>query len=656
MIWSQGDNVPVIAHLWGGGGGGGGSDYGANGGDGSGGGYSLVNFTVNEGDVIEVAVGGPGLSGANFNNGNAGGQAGFSLTESEIFNLRSFPVSWPDWIKNPLYPFSSNFGTYLNNNGTWDWPYTLGSFSRSYPVFFPESGNYQFTGAAAYNATFYLDGVKLFTANDRTLPFTVGYPVEAGIHTLTMSGENRWYRFNNIGSLALTISKGNNFGGGRGGNSDSDYLNPYYGYRRGGGGGGGGGATVVLKNGQIMGVAGGGGGGGGASFNGFGETAPGSRGRQPAGQNSGQNGTTGYRGYYNYDYDYGPSYIFSRWGSGGGGGGGGGYGGGNGGYVDYTGWFFRKSRGYAGDYGGNFGNSAATPSGRLPGGTTSPYYVSGTGVGGSGNPALNGNGTGGYAALLFDVNGIFVNNGAGFQAARKVWIKDQNTWKPLEAAYVKYNGVWEPVLGSVSPVFEPVVGRFGNNPRAATPAIAPDPAPPTTEPGGFDGGGGGGSAKIICTKLHQLGLMGKDIYQADQAFGAELAATRPDIYNGYRAWADIVVDWMEGSGPNMMPWMNDAQRVELIKRWSISWAQDIATPWAEEMAHRMGAKNQGSVAGKLITAAGMPICKAVGMWQRLVGPSKKPAGFGTGAVLIAMFVLFKATAELGRAVDNLIGK
>lgn len=640
MVWTQGDNVPVTAHLWGAGGGGGGSDYAANGGDGSGGGYSQVNFTVSEGDVIEVAVGGPGIAGANFNTGVAGGQAGFSLTESEIFNIRTFPINWPIWALSAGYPFSPDFGTYLNNNGTWDWPYTLGAYDKSYTVTFPETGNYQFTGAAAYNATFYLDGVKLFTADDRALPFTVGYPVQAGTRTLRIVGENRWYRFNNTGSLALTIGRGTSYGGGRGGNSESEIT-----YRKSGGGGGGGGATVVLKNGVVMGVAGGGGGGGGSSFYRFGQNAPGTRGVAPAGQNSGQNGTS----------SIGQAYFL--WNSGGGGGGGGGgNGGGNGGYVDYSGGiFYDYSAGYAGSYGGNFGTSE-NPSGRIPGGTTSPYYIAGAATGGSGNPALNGNGGGGYAALLFDVNGIFVNTGSGFEGAKKVWIKNQGVWKQAQAAYVKTNGVWEPVLGSGSPVFEPVVGRFGTNPRGSNPVIAPDPGPPTVEPGGYDGGGGGGSAKIICTKLYQLGLMDQDIYQADQAFGADLAQSHPDIYNGYRAWADIVVDWMSGSGPNMMPWMDDARRIELSKQWSISWAQDIATPWAEEMAHNMGIKKQGSFAGKLITAAGMPICKAVGMWQRLIGPRKTPAGFGTGATLIAMFVLFKGAAELGRLVDKLIGK
>jgi hypothetical protein len=169
---------------------------------------------------------------------------------------------------------------------------------------------------------------------------------------------------------------------------------------------------------------------------------------------------------------------------------------------------------------------------------------------------------------------------------------------------------------------------------------------------GQNGGGGGGGGKIICTKLYELGLMSKDIYLADQAFGAELVKTRPDIYNGYRAWAEIVVDWMAGAGPKMMPWMSNEDFSNAAKKWSTAWAVDIATPWAEEMAYKMGKKTSGSLTGRMITAAGIPICKLVGVWQRVFGPSKNPAGIGKGLMLIPVFVMFKLVAELGRLIES----
>jgi hypothetical protein len=170
--------------------------------------------------------------------------------------------------------------------------------------------------------------------------------------------------------------------------------------------------------------------------------------------------------------------------------------------------------------------------------------------------------------------------------------------------------------------------------------------------GTFPDPGGGGKGKIICTKLYELGLLSEEIYLADQAFGDELVKTNPDIYNGYRAWAEIVVDWMEGQGPKMMPWMTDEQFSKAAKKWSTTWAHDIATPWAEEMAYKMGKKDSGSLTGKLITAAGIPICKVVGVWQRVFGPSKKPAGFGKGLMLIPVFIMFKLVTELGRLIES----
>lgn len=161
-------------------------------------------------------------------------------------------------------------------------------------------------------------------------------------------------------------------------------------------------------------------------------------------------------------------------------------------------------------------------------------------------------------------------------------------------------------------------------------------------------------SKIICTKLFDLGLMKKNIFVADQAFGEQLKKTHPDIYNGYRAWAEIVVDWMDGKGPKMMPWMSDEDFSVAAKKWSITWAHDIATPWAEEMAYMMGEKETGSLTGKMMFAFGTPICKVIGVWQRWFGPSKKEPGFIKGAGLVVIFVMFKLVAELGRLIERVI--
>jgi hypothetical protein len=117
-------------------------------------------------------------------------------------------------------------------------------------------------------------------------------------------------------------------------------------------------------------------------------------------------------------------------------------------------------------------------------------------------------------------------------------------------------------------------------------------------------------SKIICTKLFDLGLMKKNIFEADQAFGERLQKTNPDIYNGYRAWAEIVVDWMDGKGPDFMVWIKDpvarkeAQKVAITKM-----AINIGTPWSEHMAFRMGALKQDNFRGKVLMTIGVPICR-----------------------------------------------
>ena len=155
-------------------------------------------------------------------------------------------------------------------------------------------------------------------------------------------------------------------------------------------------------------------------------------------------------------------------------------------------------------------------------------------------------------------------------------------------------------------------------------------------------------SKIICTKLYEIGMLPKDVFEADQAFGELLKAKHPDVYNGYIAWAQIVVDWMSGKGPKMMPWMSDEEFSKAAQNWSTSWAETIATPWADYMAYKMGLKETINKTGFVLMMVGIPISKVVGIWQRVFGKSTKPTGFGKGLMLIAIFVLLKTIVEIGK--------
>lgn len=83
-------NGTVTAHIWGGGGGGGSGDVKATGGYGSSGLYNTTTFTVNKGDVVEVAVGQGGRTGVSGRpcTGGLGGQARININSqaSKSFN------------------------------------------------------------------------------------------------------------------------------------------------------------------------------------------------------------------------------------------------------------------------------------------------------------------------------------------------------------------------------------------------------------------------------------------------------------------------------------------------------------------------------------------------------------------------------------------
>ena len=462
LVWAQGDNVPVTAYLWGGGGAGGGADS-ASGGSGGGAGYTQVNFVVNEGDIIEVAVGGKGTGGESGRGNAAGGEAGASYLSDFDFNTRDAVTSPPVFAQ-----FNSAYCTFLNNNGVWVNPTSAAVFDRSWTVNFPTTGNYQFTMCADNSARCFIDDVEVFQADNFQTPWTVGYAVTAGTRVIRILGDNT----GGPGAVALTIANsinGESFSGGRGGNSGPSGAS--------GAGGGGGGATVIILNGTAIAAAAGGGGGGGGGNSGAatGGSAPGPNGQAAPGDNAGQNGT-------NKAGD-----------GGGGGGGGGGWGGGQGGTCPGG-----DQGGLAGSYGLGSGTVVDDPSGRTPGGTSNQYWRN-AGQGGSAN---GGNGTTGYAVFEFEVSGLFVHVNGQFNPVNETYVKANGVWNQVRSAYIKQGGAWLPVNGSITPQFENVANRFGVNPRSGVEETqAGEVTSPGGEGGGFDGGGGGGSCFLAGTQI-----------------------------------------------------------------------------------------------------------------------------------------------------------
>lgn len=120
--------------------------------------------------------------------------------------------------------------------------------------------------------------------------------------------------------------------------------------------------------------------------------------------------------------------------------------------------------------------------------------------------------------------------------------------------------------------------------------------------GGDGGGGGGGGGKIICTKLHELGKMPTEIYEADQAFGAILVQDSPETYNGYVCWAQPVVRWMG--------------RDDWFGKFVIFAAYHIATPWSKAMAQEMGVKVESGWFGRFLMKQGLKVCRVIGKMKQ----------------------------------------
>ena len=130
------------------------------------------------------------------------------------------------------------------------------------------------------------------------------------------------------------------------------------------------------------------------------------------------------------------------------------------------------------------------------------------------------------------------------------------------------------------------------------------------------GGGGGGGGKVICTALYELGLMDKDIYEYDQAFGVWLYQNNPVAYKGYRMWADILVAYVKGEGrpllPKLMFWKTREEQQAMSQRIAIAVAQFVGSAFAKEIARRAGHDLPRTLRGWITVSLGLAVCKGIG--------------------------------------------
>ena len=167
------------------------------------------------------------------------------------------------------------------------------------------------------------------------------------------------------------------------------------------------------------------------------------------------------------------------------------------------------------------------------------------------------------------------------------------------------------VVVSSAPVVDGGGGGGGGDGAAAT-ACSDDGSTSSCSASG----GGGGGGKVICTALYELGLMDKDIYEYDQAFGLWLYQNNPVAYKGYRMWADILVTYIKGQGrpllPKLMFWKTQEQQQALSQHIAVSVAQFVGSAFANEIARRAGHDLPRTLSGWLVVSIGLRVCKGIG--------------------------------------------
>jgi hypothetical protein len=151
----------------------------------------------------------------------------------------------------------------------------------------------------------------------------------------------------------------------------------------------------------------------------------------------------------------------------------------------------------------------------------------------------------------------------------------------------------------------------------------------------------GGNAKIICTKLFELGYLSQEIFTADQKFGQWLRENDPYAYFGYVKWASVVVEWMDKEGPQCMFWIKDKKaRGEKQKALAISWAKRIATPWAQHMAYRMGIVPEDNRAGRTIMKFGLWLSRLIGKTTNTTTNTKSvKLGYSMWAIFGILYIM-----------------
>jgi len=157
-------------------------------------------------------------------------------------------------------------------------------------------------------------------------------------------------------------------------------------------------------------------------------------------------------------------------------------------------------------------------------------------------------------------------------------------------------------------------------------------------------------SKIVCAKFHDMGMMSSEIWAADQAYGRVLRKRDKTIYRGYIKWAKICTQWMDGAGPDFMPWIADPTERKLKqKEFATDILYRVGQPWSEHMAYIMGTLNKDNDYGRILMSIGRPLCKFFGAIPRMPRRYRKHGFFTSWTILSLLYFSYYA----GKAILKL---
>ena len=110
------------------------------------------------------------------------------------------------------------------------------------------------------------------------------------------------------------------------------------------------------------------------------------------------------------------------------------------------------------------------------------------------------------------------------------------------------------------------------------------------------------SESVLCNYIYELGYLDKDVWILDEQFGDIVASENPVVLEGYHAWAEPMIKWMNTGSI-------------LSKIYLHAWVIPFTRCWAQHIAHKMEpTKHKDNLAGRLMFNAGVPLCKFIGKY------------------------------------------